>query len=196
MDIYSIEDKYIQAKTLRENGYSYYKINKLVEKNVLRKINNSTYENLLYKGEENDFHNALAYIPKGVICLLTAARYYNLTNYMPLEIDVAIGRKDKVSTLPEWPPVKIHYFTDARYNTGIVTEEENGLEFRIYDIEKTVVDCIYYRNKVGIEETSEILKNYLRRKNRDLNKMHRFAKDLKCETTLRIYLEAIGGWMY
>jgi len=192
MDIKSLENKYIQAKYLKDNGFSYFKINKLVEQNVLRKINNSTYENLLYKGEENDFHNTLAYIPKGVICLLTAARYYNLTNYMPSSIDVAIGRKDRVSTLPDWPAVTIHYFTDVRYSTGIITEEENGLEFRIYDIEKTVVDCVHYRNKVGIEETSEILKNYLKRKDRDIDKMYRYAKALKCEATLRIYLEAIG----
>ena len=192
MDIYSLEDKYVRTKTLKDNGYTFYKINKLVEQNVLRKINKSTYENLLYSGEENDFHNALAYIPKGVICLLTAARYYNLTNYMPSSIDVAIGRKDRVSTLPDWPPVIIHYFTNDRYNTGIITEREDGLEFRIYDIEKTVVDCIYYRNKVGIEETSEILRNYLRRENRNIDKLYRYAKALKCEAKLRIYLEAIG----
>ena len=153
MDTKSLEDKYIQAKTLKDSGFSYFKINKLVEQNVLRKINNSTYENLLYKGEENDFYNTLAYIPKGVICLLTAARYYNLTNYLPSSIEVARGRKDGVRTLPDWPDVTIHYFTDVRYSTGIITEEENGLEFRIYDIEKTVVDCVHYRNKVGIEET-------------------------------------------
>lgn len=192
MDVYPFEDKYIQIKTLRDSGCSYYKINKLVEQNVLRKVNDSTYENLLYDGEENDFHNVLAYIPRGVICLLTAARYYNLTNYMPSSIDVAIGRKDRVSTIPDWPSVSIHYFTDSRYNTGIITEEENGLEFRVYDIEKTVVDCVHYRNKVGIEETSEILKNYLKRKDRDIDKMYRYAKTLKCDSTLRIYLEAIG----
>ena len=49
MDIYSSKDKYIKAKTLKDSGYSHYRINKLVEQNVLRKINNSTYENLLYK---------------------------------------------------------------------------------------------------------------------------------------------------
>ena len=192
MGIHSFDNKYIQTKTLKDSGYSNYKINKLVEQNMLRKVNNSTYENLLYKGEENDFHNALIYIPRGVICLLTAARYYNLTNYMPSSIDVAIGRKDRVSTIPDWPSVTIHYFTDARYKTGIITEEENGQGFRIYDIEKTVVDCVHYRNKVGIEETSEILKNYLKRKDRDIDKMYRYAKELKCEATLRIYLEAIG----
>ena len=191
MDIKSLEDKYIQTKTLKDSGFSYFKINKLVEQNVLRKINNSTYENLLYKGEENDFYNTLAYIPKGVICLLTAARYYNLTNYMPSSIDVAIGRKDRVSTLPDWPDVTIHYFTDVRYSTGIITEEENGLEFRIYDIEKTVVDCVHYRNKVGIEETSEILKNYLKRKDRDLVKLHRLAEKLGCKKILGTYLEVL-----
>ena len=35
-------------------------------------------------------------------------------------------------------------------------------------LEKTVVDILYYRNKIGIEETREILKNYLSRTDRNL----------------------------
>ncbi|MBR5755071.1 MAG: hypothetical protein IKX97_04540 [Erysipelotrichaceae bacterium] len=185
-------EKFISVQKLRDSGFSYYKINKLVDNDVLKKINKSTYENLLYSGEENDFCNALAYVPDGVICLLTAARYYDLTNYMPSEIDIAIGRKDKVSTLPEWPAVRIHYFTKERLETGIIKENDQGLSFRIYDIEKTVADCIYYRNKVGIEEASEILRNYLKRSDRDIDRLYEYSKILHCEKVLRNYLEAIG----
>ena len=53
-------------------------------------------------------------------------------------------------------------------------------QFRIYDIEKTVVDIIFYRDKVGIEETKEILVNYLERKERHLNRLVRYAETMKC----------------
>ena len=47
----------------------------------------------------------------------------------------------------------------------------------IYDKGKTAVDIVFYRNKVGIEETKEVLLNYFRSKNRDLNKLLEYAKE-------------------
>ena len=82
----------------------------------------------------------------------------------------------KVSTLPEWPQLHFWYFPQKRYETGIVTEQDEGGEFRIYEIEKTIVDILYYRNKIGIEETGEILKNYLFRNDRNLPVLHRYEK--------------------
>ena len=65
--------------------------------------------------------------------------YYNLSTYRPDAIDVAIPRKAKVSTLPDWPELNVCYFTDDRFDVGIETIEEGKNKFRIYDIEKTVV---------------------------------------------------------
>ena len=158
--------KYYTTSELKDMGYSYYKIGQLEENGRLHHINRTTYENLSYKGDENDFINAAAYVPEGVICLMSAARYYELTNFLPDVIDVAIDRKKKVSTLPDWPQIKIFYFDPSRMDTGVTKITEGGDSFRIFDIEKTVVDIIYYRNKIGIEETSEVLRNYLKRKDR------------------------------
>jgi len=93
--------KYYTTSELKDMGYSYYKIGQLEENGRLHRINRTTYENLSYKGDENDFINAAAYVPEGVICLMSAARYYELTNFLPDVIDVAIDRKKKVSTLPD-----------------------------------------------------------------------------------------------
>lgn len=191
MDAIFKKKKFIKIDTLRDMGYSYYKIGKLEEDGELKRVNRSTYENLSYCGEENDFFSAEAYVPDGVICLMSAARYYGLTNFLPDVVDVAIERDKKVSTLPDWPEIKIYYFDKDRIDTGVqkVQEEENA--YQIFDIEKTVIDVIYYRNKVGIEETSEILKNYLERKNRQIDKLYEYAKKLRCEKTLRTYLEVL-----
>ena len=76
---------------------------------------------------------------------------------------MAIPRKAKVSTLPSWPQMNIHHFTDARHELGVTTVTEGKNGFLIYDMEKTVVDIVFYREKVGIEETKEILVTYLDR---------------------------------
>lgn len=183
--------KFITTTELKDMGYSYYKIGKLEKNGLLRRVNRSTYENLSYKGDENDFFSAEAFVPNGVICLMSAARYYELTNFLPDTVDVAIERKKKVATLPDWPEIKIFYFDPVRMDLGVTEIWEGDNVFHIFDIEKTVVDIIYYRNKIGIEETSEVLKNYLKRRDRQIDRLYAYAKRLRCEKAVRTYLEVL-----
>lgn len=183
--------KFITTAELKDMGYSYYKIDKLTETGTLKRVNRSTYENLSYTGDENDFFSAEAYVPEGVICLMSAARYYELTNFMPEAVYVAIDRKKKVNTLPDWPEIKIYYFNPTRMDIGVTEITEDGNSFHIFDIEKTVVDIIYYRNKMGIEETSEVLRNYLKRQDRNVDRLYAYAKRLRCEKVVRTYLEVL-----
>ena len=187
----SSERRFYSIDDLRELGLSYYKINKMVGQHLLSKMNNKMYENAAYSGDESDYAAAMAYVPRGVICMMSAARYYGLTNYLPDAVNIAIERDMKVSTLPEWPQIYLWYFPQIRYETGVVTGQDEGGAFRIYDIEKTVADILYYRNKIGIEETKEILKNYLSRDDRNLPVLHRYAEKLGCGKILGTYLEVL-----
>ncbi len=191
MGIIDKNKKFITTAELKNTGYSYYKIGILEKDGILSRINRNTYENLTYKGDENDFFSAEAYVPKGVICLMSAARYYGLTNFLPNSVSVAIERKKKVNTLPEWPEIKIYYFDSSRMALGVTEICESDNCFHIFDVEKTVVDIIYYRNKVGIEETAEVLKNYLKRKDRQIDRLYAYAKRLRCEKVIRTYLEVL-----
>ena len=183
--------KIISTEELKNWGFTHYKINKLVDEGNLIKLNKKNYENTNFKGEDSDFYFVHAYAPTGVVCLMSAAVFYNLTTYRPDSIDVAVSKKKNVSTLPDWPSFNLYYFEKNRFQTGVQIIEEGPNQFQIYDIEKTVVDIVYYRNKIGIEETKEILMNYLNRNDRDINKLYRYAEQLKCGYILRTYLEVL-----
>ena len=185
------DQKIFSMQELKSKGFSQYKVGKLVKEGKLIKLNKSFYENTDYHGEESDFYYMEAYASKGVVCLLSAAVYYHLTTFIPNAIDVAIPRKAKVSTIPYWPQMNVHHYTDDRHKLGVLTVREGKNEFRIYDIEKTVVDVVFYREKVGIEETREILVNYLKRKDRNLNRLLKYAELMKCDKTMRQYLEVL-----
>ena len=182
---------YLLVSDLLSAGYSYYKINKLVEEGKLIKLNNKTYENTTYSGETSDFEAVFAYTPRGIICMMTAARSYGLTTFLPEAVDIAIERNMKVSTLPDWPNINIWYFPEKRYSSGITSITDTVGKYPIYDMEKTVIDILYYRNRVGIEETKEILKNYLARADRNLIQLRRYAEALGCGKILRTYLEVL-----
>lgn len=185
------DKKIITTENLKQWGYSYYKIKQLEEARKLERLNRTHYDNLDYEGEESDFYYAQAYVPSGVICLMSAAVFYNLSTNRPEVVDVAVSRNKRISTLPEWPAIKLYYFGEERFETGVRTIEEGANHFRIYDIEKTVVDIIYYRNKVGIEETKEILKNYLQREDRNINQLYRYGESLITNGILQSYLEVL-----
>ena len=185
------DQHFYSISELLSAGLTYYKINRLVDAGHLIKLNNKVYENTSYTGEESDFSFASVYAPKGVICMMSAARHYGLTTFLPEGVDIAIERNMKISTLPDWPQMNIWYFPEKRYIAGVTTSSDVACEFSIYDVEKTVVDILYYRNKIGIEETKEVLKNYLRREDRDLVKLHRYADTLGCKKILGTYMEVL-----
>ena len=185
------EKHFISIDEMLDMGLSYYKINRLVEDGKLNKLTKKMYVNKGYSGDESDFAVVSAYAPKGVLCMMTAARFYGLTTYLPDSVDVAIERSMKISTFPDWPDMHVWYFPDTRYETGLTTITDDTGTYRMYDIEKTVVDILYYRNKIGIEETKEVLINYLRKEERDLNRLHRYAEKLGCGKILKTYLEVL-----
>ena len=184
--------KIINTKELYDFGYSYYKTKQMVASGELKRLNKKNYENLKFVGEDTEFYYLKAYIPRGVVCLMSAAVFYGLSTYQPIAIDVAINREaDSAHSLPEWPIFSIYRFHTDRFEEGIEVITDGVNQFRIYDVEKTVVDIIYYRNKIGIEETKEVLTNYLRRKDRNINKLCRYADKLKVRDILNTYMEVL-----
>lgn len=183
--------KIVQTEELKNLGYSYYKITKMVEAGEIRKLNRKNYENLKFDGEDSDFYYVRAYIPKGVVCLMSAAVWYELSVYRPTAIDVSVHRDGYVMSLPEWPIFNIYYFQEERFKEGVEIVSDGVNQFRIYDIEKTVIDITYYRNKIGIEEMKEIITNYLKRGDRNLNKLYRYADKLKVRDILNKYMEVL-----
>lgn len=191
LKLLSENKKIYSTKELMAKGLTYYKINQLVQSGNLTKLNKSYYENNNYKDDDNDFFYVSAYATDGVVCLMSAAVYYNLTTFIPDAVDVAIPKKRKITTLPDWPMFQLYYFDGLKFELGIeeITIGENG--FKIYSIEKTVVDIVNYRNKIGIEEAKEILKNYLSKEERNLNLLIQYSKQLKCYDILSTYLEVL-----
>jgi hypothetical protein len=58
-------------------------------------------------------------------------------------------------------------------------------------MEKTVCDVIFYRNKLGFEPAVEVIKNYMNKQNRDINRLMRYAEMLRLKTTMKQFVEVL-----
>lgn len=66
-----------------------------------------------------------------------------------------------------------------------------GNDVSCYDLERTVCDIVRSRNKVGTETFLAALKSYAARPDKDLNRLHNYARQFHVSTILRKYLEVL-----
>ena len=127
-------------------------------------------------------------VPGGVLCMYSAWEHYELTTQIPSAFCIAILRKRKL-VLPEFPPVTLYYWSDHLLEFGTTTAEVHGHKVRVTDLERSVCDAVKYRNKVGIDVCTEIIKSYLKRRDRNIAKIMNYAKILRVAKTLSTYLD-------
>ena len=129
-------------------------------------------------------------IPNGIFCMFTAWSYYELSTHVPAEYHIAIPRTNKI-VLPIYPPVKLHYYGLETFETGKTSVKMNGSLVNVYNLERSVCDAVKFRNKVGTDILSEILHNYIRRKDKNLDKLMKYADRLRISNSLNQMLQII-----
>ena len=128
-------------------------------------------------------------VPKGVICLISALSWHEMTSEIPHEIYLALPRGAEPPRLA-YPPLRIFWFQGDAFGAGVEGHDMDGIGVRIYSPEKTLADCFKYRNKIGIDVVLEALKLYRQRKRFQADALMRFAKICRVEKVMRPYLEA------
>jgi predicted transcriptional regulator of viral defense system len=129
-------------------------------------------------------------IRNGVICLISALAFHELTTQVPHEVYVAVKQGSEPPRLP-YPPVRLFWFSGDAFTEGVQIHKVGGVPLRIYGLEKTVADCFKHRNKIGLEVVLEALKAYRRRKSFNVDKLLHCAQVCRVEKIMRPYLEAL-----
>ncbi len=164
------------ASQLLEEGVTYYQLKELLASGQVVKLKRG-----LYRWADvpvSEMEEVAQIVKKGVFCLFSAAAHHDLTTFVSSEYHVAVPKKYKV-VLPEYPPIKLYYWEEAAYRTGITKVEIEGEMVAMYDAEKTVCDIVRYQKKVGMDMLKEVLNTYLKRKDRNIDKLSKYASTLK-----------------
>lgn len=128
-------------------------------------------------------------VPDGVICLISALAYYELTTQIPHAVYVAIPRGAEPPRL-DHPPLRVFWLTGAAFSEGIETYRMDRVAVRIYSREKTLVDCFKYRTKIGLDTALEALRLYRQQRRVNVEALMRFAEVCRVANVMRPYLEA------
>ncbi len=181
----------MKACELIELGISREYLRKLTFQGILKKVNRGLYQ--IPDSDITAFHSfaeVSARIPHGVICLLSALKFHNITTQMPFEVWLAITEKTRIPSVPNLP-IRIFRFSSSVYMEGIEEEIIEGVPVRVYSLAKTVADCFKYRNKIGLDIAIEALRESLRSKRITVDELWHYAKICRVTNVMRPYIEAM-----
>lgn len=113
-------------------------------------------------------------IPKGVICLISALCYYNLTDQIMREFWIAVPHSSKSPKRSNTHIVRMRNIT-----LGQIKIKMGDIYLKIFDQERTIVDSFRYLSK---EIAIKALKAYLLSKRKpNLKKLLEYAKILRVD---------------
>ena len=176
---------------IRAEGISAATVCRLEREGVVSRLGRGLYRR---SDAEFDIHHTLAEAakraPRGVIALVSALSFHEITDQLPHQVWMAIGRKDWRPTA-DYPRLRIARFPDALLRDGVEHHMIEGVSVPIFGAAKTVVDVFRYRHKIGLDVSLQALKRALRHRKARPAEIADGAMRAGVWTTMRPYLEAL-----
>lgn len=127
--------------------------------------------------------------PQSVFCLISALSFHEITTQIPQAVDIAIQFGMTIPRIT-FPPTRVHRLRNPCFSAGITENEIDGVKVKVYDVEKTLVDCFKFRNQLGMEVVLEALRLYRIRKPLKVHEIIEYSRICRIEKIIRPYLEA------
>ena len=121
----------------------------------------------------------------------SALFFHDLTDREPSPYSITVKTGYNPSSL-QADGIKVYTIRKELHDMGIVTMNTPfGHPVLVYDMERTICDLIRSRSGIEVQTFQDALKQYAKRKDKDLRKLMRYAQMFHVEKLLRQYLEVL-----
>ena len=123
--------------------------------------------------------------PQAVICAETSCYLQGLIDIEPNVFTVATRRSDRQSMNMPFE-TRRHYFADSYFDDNIIIVETEYGSYRMYDVERSVCDCIRFREEIQPVIYEKIILNHkMMQEEAMVRRMLAYAKAMKFEKKMR-----------
>jgi predicted transcriptional regulator of viral defense system len=181
----------LRARDVVRAGIPHSYLSRLTKQGTLQQIGRGLY---MLPGAAITEHHTLVEackrVPNGVVCLLSALRFHQLTTHQPFQIWMALENKawqPQVDTIP----VRFVRFSGQAFTEGVDTQILEGVPVKIYGAAKTIADCFKYRNKIGLDLCVEALRTGLGQRKFTVDLLAHYAQLCRVQNIITPYIEAM-----
>ena len=125
----------------------------------------------------------------GIFSHNTALYFYGMTDRTPLKLDMTFPSNNRVNN----DLLNVHYIKKEYHNLGLTELKlSDDSIIRIYNIERTICDIIRDRNKLDLQIFNTAIREYMKRKDKNLIRLAEYAKKFNIEKILKQYMEVLA----
>jgi len=135
------------------------------------------------------FAEATTLVPKGIICLVSALQFHELTLQMPSSVWMAIERTAWRPTI-SYPSIRFVRFSGWAMTEGITLYSIQSRKVPITSPARTIADCFRYRNKIGLDIAMEGLREAIRQRKCTPDELWQYGKKARVWTIMSPYVES------
>ena len=122
----------VRSRDLERAGVSRTQIRRLLEQGAITRAGRGLYRSpAAVLTERDDLAEVARLVPWGIVCLLSALRFHNLTTQNPFEVWLAIDRKAWRPRL-EHPPLRVVYLSGSALRNGVEHHVVGGVRVRVF----------------------------------------------------------------
>ena len=180
----------LSYRDVKEAGLSYRTYRKMIEQELLEPLGNGLYG--LADNYLDDWYLIQLRNPKGVYALDTALWLHGLSLTVPFEKTMMFPYGVNTSTIKQAQEVK-PVVTRTNFDVGIVEiERQKGQRIRIYEIERTLVECLRPVYKMDVQLIAQAFKLYFQKYSVNYRKLMYYAKLFRVTDKIYSYIEVLS----
>lgn len=179
----------LNLKSLKEVNLSRQSIYNFIKRNNMEKVGPGIY--ISKETLEDESYILSLRCPKGVVSHDDALYYYGLVDREPMIHNITIYSGYNPTTLTR-AGYKVYTVKSELLDLGKETViNQFGHEIQMYDLERTVCDLVRNRSNFEIQDFNAALKSYVKRNDKDLNRLMFYAKTFRLEKIIKQYMEML-----
>ena len=180
----------LSYREVKEAGLSYRTYRKMIEQEELEPLGKGLYG--LVDHYMDDWYLIQLRNPKGVYALDTALWLHGLSLTVPFEKTMMFPYGVNTSTIKQAQEVK-PVVTRTNFDVGIVEiERQKGQRIRIYEIERTLVECLRPVYKMDVQLIAQAFKLYFQKYSVNYQKLMYYANLFRVTDKIYSYIEVLS----
>jgi len=167
-------------------------LKRLIESGDLIRLDRGLYQNPEETGTHpsHSLAEAARLVPNGIVSLVSALSYHELTTQLPRAVWMTIphkAREPKAASLR----LEIVRATGEALTAGIERAQIEGVDVPIYGVAKTVADCFKHRRHVGEDVAIEALRDAYFQRKATVDELMKFAEIDRVANRIESYIKAL-----
>lgn len=155
-------------------------------KKMIEKVSRGLY--VLPSAYEDSYFLFQQKYKKAIFSHMNALYFHNMTEEFPYNYTVTVPQNYHVDTVNE--KCNVFYVSNEIYEIGLTeVETPNGVKVKSYDIERCICDIIRSKNRMDSEHVKHSIREYLKRKDKNLIKLSNYADKMGIKDNVMKYLE-------